>query len=330
VATFDSYIADIALNILKSQPGRYKDDKKTISVKEVLSMSSFDEVITRLAESEVEDCMRGSHTDQIAFIEAIASVDIRGHYERWPEFIEIFERRNLVAHQKSRVNNIYLSNCAGAKLDVSSIKVGQELILNSSYLKSSVNILLEFGILLLFVIWTKKFKSDTSITYQRFNEVSYNLIRSKNTIVASRLLNFALFKQSRNGSEDAIVKMMLINLANCYKKLGDEPKLKETLASTDWTSAADKFKVSIAALNNDVKTVVSLMPKLTDNEDVGLDGFRTWPVFDSIKGDAEYKSAFETVFGQALTTSDIKDDAAIGSTDTSAGEGTENMNDTLH
>ena len=56
-------------------------------------MSSFDEVIGKITEDEVEGIMRGSHDDQIKYMEDKLDIKIRSNYEGWGEFMEIFERR---------------------------------------------------------------------------------------------------------------------------------------------------------------------------------------------------------------------------------------------
>ena len=64
VATFDSFIADTLRVMLRRKPERLIESSKTISVKEVLNMSSFEDVIEKVTEDEVEKLMRGSHDEQ--------------------------------------------------------------------------------------------------------------------------------------------------------------------------------------------------------------------------------------------------------------------------
>lgn len=314
VATFDSFIARIALGLLKKQPGRYDDDRKLVSVKSIMAMSSFDDVISMLAEEEVEDCMRGNHASQVTFLENLADVKIKDHYERWSSFVEIFERRNLVAHNRIIVNALYLRNCKDAGVDVSDITVGSTLKLDANYLISSANILLEFGILLLFVVWRKMFKADSDNAFIRLNEIAFNLIRKNYILVASRILEFGLFKQSRK-AKDITIKMMVVNLANCYKKLSKMDKAEEVLTSMDWSSANAQFTISIAAVRDDVDEVVRLMPQVEDEKLVGKMGFRYWPVFDGIRSNDEFRKAFQLTFGEPLGAPEVSETDVANSSD---------------
>lgn len=223
--------------------------------------------------------------------------------------MEIFERRNLVAHQQTRVTNIYLKNCSEAGLDTSALMAGQRLRLTPRYLKSSVNILLEFGILLLFVIWRKRFKRESDEAFSAINEIAFDLIKNSYVRTASRVLEFALFKQTRR-ARDVIIKMMLVNLANCYKKLGDTQKVEEVLSGADWSSASDQFKISIAAIHDDVEAVVSMMPRVKEDDEVGKDGFRIWPVFDGVRSLPAFKAAFQETFGEPIGRAEKAQDGA--------------------
>ena len=299
VATFDSLISEIAFRAVRTKPGLYTEDRK-ISLKDIMEMKSFDDVVDHVAWQDVQDCMRGSHVSQVEFLEKISDTKIIEHFERWPQYVEIFERRNLVAHHDLIINRMYLLNCGQVGYDVSKFEIGQRLILDQDYLTSVVDLLIEFGILLLYSIWKKKHKRDSASAYEKLNDVAYDLIKRKNPLVASRILEFALHKQTP-ASDDATVKMMTVNLANCYKKLDQKEKMNKTLESVDWSSSSDKFKISMAAINDDIDLVVKLMPKVKSDDDVGKEGFRSWPVFDSMREQRKFREAFSKNFGEHIS-----------------------------
>ena len=310
VATFDSFIADIAFRSVRGRPDFF-DDATMVPLKMLAGLSSLEGVLDQLAWQQAQDCMRGSHTAQIQFLEKISSTAIIKEFERWPEFVEIFERRNLVAHNSLIVNRTYLNNVSEAGYDVTSIEIGSLLAVSGDYLGSSVDILLEFGILLLYSFWKKRYKNSAVKAYESLNEIAYDLIRRKNPLVASRILNFALNKQRHIGP-DAIAKRMTVNLANCYKKMNDNDRLNSTLSSMDWSSSSDTFKICIAALNEDVERVVSLMPKVTDDqEEVGIEGFRHWPVFDAVRDDPRFIMSFESTFEEPLRASSFEQEKLV-------------------
>ena len=299
VATFDSFIADTLRIMLRHKPERLIESSKTIEVKEVLNMSSFDEVIGKITEDEVEGIMRGSHDDQIKYIEDKLDTKIRSYYEGWGEFMEIFERRNWIAHGNNVINMRYAKNCNRHKFKVGEDQVGKQLSLSEDYLSRSSDRLLEFGLSLMFVLWLKHYKDSKETAYKSFNHLAYELIKDGQSRVAVRLLDLALFRQSLSAS-DRVEKMMTINLANAYKKLGDDEKAKEIIAEVDWSAATDDFQICIAAIEQDIERFVELMTRVSQAKLLRKSDFREWPVFDRVREEQSVREKFEEIYGESI------------------------------
>ena len=299
VATFDSFIADTARIMLRRRPEKIIESSKSISVKDVLSMASFDDVIDKVTEDEVENLMRGSHDEQIKYIEDKMDVNIRSNYDEWGEFIEVFERRNLIAHGNYVINTHYIRNCSRHGFHIEKDKHGEKLSLDGRYLRQSSDRLLEFGLSLMFVLWLKHFRNDREEAYDRLNEITYELIKDKRSRVAARLLDLALFKQTPTAS-DKIKKMMTVNLANAYKKLHDEKKAYEVIGEVDWSAATDDFQICVAAVRGDVDRVVELMPRVIQGELIKKADFREWPIFDWVREEGGVQEKFQDIFGEPM------------------------------
>ena len=141
----------------------------------------------QVIDNEINNLMRGSHTDQVQFIESHLDIKIIGHYERWPNFVEIFERRNLVAHGNLVVNEPYIVNCKSAKYkDIEKLQVGEQLSLTPRYLHRATDVLSEFGILLVFVLWRKHITNSGEDAFRYINQTSYNIIHAKRSRLAQR------------------------------------------------------------------------------------------------------------------------------------------------
>jgi len=57
----------------------------------------------------------------------------------------------------------------------------------------------------------------------------------------------------------------------------------------------------MAAINDDIDLVVKLMPKVKSDDDVGKEGFRSWPVFDSMREQRKFREAFSKNFGEHIS-----------------------------
>jgi hypothetical protein len=300
VATFDSYFSEIVRLFLAIHPERYTGSEQTMSLKEIFSMNSIEDVIDHVIDHEINDLMRGSHAEQVQFIESHLGVKIIDHYERWPDFVEIFERRNLVAHENLVVNRTYVERCLEAKCKgVNLGDIGATLTLSRKYLHNSVDILSEFGILLIFALWRKHIAGGDESAFKEINDVCYDLIEVKRPRLANRLLDFALHKQKR-GCSDLILRMMIVNLANSCKKMSDDDRCQKVLASTDWSASKDNFQICIASLRGDIDTVVALMPSAAASNAISAAEFREWPVLDWVRDDPKVNEAFEKVYGEPM------------------------------
>ena len=300
VATFDSYFSEIVRFFLSIHPERYTSSDRQICLKDVFSRKSLEEVIDQVIETEVNDLMRGSHAEQIKFVETNLSVSITKHYERWANFVEVFERRNLVAHGNLIINRIYMKNCEAVGLTGSDkLELGRSLKLKSGYLHRSTDILCEFGIVLIFVLWRKHVKWSDEDAFKYLNGVCYNLIVEKRYGLARKILEFALQEQEHKCS-DSVFRMMMLNLANCHKKLKSEEDCKKVIDRIDWTASKDKLQICIASLKNDVDGVSKLLRSVASSGDLTAEQFREWPVFDWVRNEVKVQEAFEAVYAEPL------------------------------
>ena len=55
--------------------------------------------------------MRDSHFVQITFLDGRLKLGIESGFDKWKEFLEISERRNLFVHTGGVVSPVYLDNC---------------------------------------------------------------------------------------------------------------------------------------------------------------------------------------------------------------------------
>ena len=300
VARYDANISGLVRFLLQNRKEKLASNDRTVSVKDILSAKSFDDLVTGLIDDEIHTLMRGSHDDQVKYIEDNFSIKIRDGFKRWPDFIEVFERRNLSAHGEGFSNPRYVRICSAAKVSTESmLGLGDPVLLPDKYLRNSIDILMEFGILLVWWLWLKQAPQDSDSAYLTINEVTYELIVERRYRLASRVLESALSRKTENSSE-IMRRMMAINLANCYKKIKNNAGLEAALKIFDWTASADSYRISVASLREDIDEVCNLMSKVTDDESVGKIGFREWPVFDWVRKNDRVKAKFKEVFGEPL------------------------------
>ena len=73
VATFDLATADLPRLLLRLRPEKYNSSSKTIMIKDLLSMNSFDDAIEKVIEDEVEAVMRDTMTSKLDLLRSISA-----------------------------------------------------------------------------------------------------------------------------------------------------------------------------------------------------------------------------------------------------------------
>lgn len=315
VATFDSFVADIVRKMLRQRPERYSASDRVMSVRDILKLKSFDDFIGVVIEEETYGFTRGSHEEQVKFIEKHFHVPIIKSWPRWADFIEVFERRNLIAHGEPNYNQRYVDICINAGGAMPGKILGQPVELVTAYLRSAGDLLLEFSILLSFVLWRKHFEETEIEAFETLNETAFDLISNDRSVVARNILEFALSLKNPKITEGTR-RMLVVNLASAHRHLGEDKRASEILDEQDWTASADHFKICVAALRGDVDTVSSLMRAVVDAKTVGKSSFRRWPVFKFLRKEPKFQQSFESIFEEPLdakkTTTELKlDDTAV-------------------
>ncbi len=299
VSTFDSLISDIVRTMLSSKPDAIFSSEKTILVSDVLNMNSFEEVRTKLIDDEVYLFSRGSHEEQVKQIEKWFHIRISEHWKRWPDFIEIFERRNLIAHGEEKFTQRYVKLCTKAGHKGSEKTLNSPIELKKPYLRQSIDTLTEFGILLVFSIWRKSQDANEQEIFDKLNDVSYRMITEERYRVPVRVIEYALDLKGCAVSQSTRL-MMTVNLASAHRHLKQDDKARFVLDEVDWSAASDNFRICVAALRDDVIEVCRLMELVVKAELVRKVDFREWPAFDYVRDKEEFRTAFENLFSEPL------------------------------
>jgi hypothetical protein len=294
VATFDSLTGDFVTEILKAEPKKVKFSDKTITYRDLFQNGDISKILNDAISSEVSQLLRGSHQEQLVYIEALIDTKISGHYDRLPNYLEIFERRNQFAHAAGLITDHYIEKCKSIRYPTDDLKRGDQISLNLKYLHRAVDYLTEFGILMSFMAWMK-LGNEESNPFSKLNSVCFELIVKKRYKLAGYLLDFALHKQKCDAN-DSTKRMMQVNLANTYALLGKKEQARKTLDELDWSACSDDFKICVAAVSGDIESVCRILPNAVASNAISKSALRSWPVFEHVKDSKDFVAKFEDVF----------------------------------
>ncbi|MBM6577880.1 hypothetical protein KCP91_15960 [Microvirga sp. SRT01] len=323
VATFDSQMSETVRTMLTVKSDKLRSGQRQVSLSSIMNASSLQEIIDEAVADEVYQFSRFGHDEQVKYIEENFDIEIRKSWKRWPDLIEVFETRNLVAHGEGTYTARYVSICTKHNHKGSDKVLGKQIEITPRYLRQSLNTLFEFSVLLVFSLWRKHQSDDESEAFAALNEVVYELIAVGRGSVAIFISEYALSLKN-TAMKEATRLRFVVNLASAQMHMKKEDLAERTLDKVDWTAAADDFKLCVAALRKDINEVVRLIPLVKASRSVFADSFRTWPVFSFIKEDRKFQEAFEDAFGEPYTrkTNQVIVDASaeIGDVDATFGK----------
>lgn len=296
VASYDLLFSDITKILLSLKPERYEGSNKSYTISQIRKFSSFDDLLNSVIDAEVEALMYENHQKQIEFFSTTFSVGIKDSYDKWPEFIEIFERRNIIAHSGSIANDIYLENCERVKYPCEYEK-GQFVTVDLDYVENALNLLTEFAILLIFRAWHKQQKDSIEDSFHAIVTLSFDLLVDNKPVVASRILSNVRIFESQAGEEFRL--MLLVNHA-IAKKMIDDPDWEILLRSENWSTKSPLFQLCVSAVLEKVDEVIIYMPICVGMAEIGSDGLRQWPCFQWIRDHELFVQKFTEIFNEPL------------------------------
>lgn len=229
--------------------------------------------------------------------------------EALPDYIGVFERRNLIAQGERKFNKRYVSICTDAGHKGSEKVLVYNIELTSKYLNQACDVLLEFAILLPFALWRTVARDKESQAFSNLNEAAYKLISSRRYVPAERVLEFALSLEKVNVSQD-VRQRLVVNRASAVRHLGHDVKAKQILDEVDWSASSDLFIMGVASVHGDGCQVAKLLPNVAAVRAIDARSCKEWPCFTFVREDTDVRSAFQEVFGQSLAaTGDVSSGA---------------------
>ena len=301
IATYDAVFSDFCKFLLRQNPERYDGAERNFKLKELLSLQSIDEIVDKVIDEEVDQLMNRSHADQIGFFEKSFHVKFADTFDRWSEFMEIFERRNLAAHGDLIVNKIYTANCMQhGRKDCPAL--GTKLRINYSYMEKSLDILLEVFIMIAFATWRKRLPAEADSAFSMIVERSFAFLRDGRPNLAQRITEQALkIKDVR--CERITELMLVVNNAIAHRCQGNQDDYMKRLDSIDWSATSPIFKLCVAAVRGNTDEVCKHVEAAKIADNLGLVDLREWPVFQWVRSDEEFEKAVLGSFGEPLTKS---------------------------
>lgn len=302
ISQFDAFIGGLVRVVFLLKPEILNSSEKNISFSELVSFGSVEEARNYIVEKEIETLLREGHADQFKWLENKLGIELRKGLDSWSAFIEITERRNLFVHARGIVSNQYLQNCEkhGYK-HLEAVSLGDELKADIDYFNAAYECIYEIGIKLAHVLWRKIAPQDIENADTNLIGVTYDLLYEQKYELAKRILDFATDLKKFSHERSKLV--LIVNKAQAYKWSGNSVEALKIIRSKDWTAASDDFLLAEAVICDNFEQANTLVQKIGAEGVMQKDYYREWPLFKEYRETSEFKTIFETIFGESLVVS---------------------------
>lgn len=244
VSRYDEYLANLIGLLLTLNPEPLYNPDKTLSLTEILELGSFERIRDKFIENEVERIIRESHSKHFEYLEKRLEIPLRKDLAIWPNFIELTQRRHLLAHCGGIVSSQYLKICLDNKIDLGKIdkkiKQGQKIRVSNKYIENSFLIINEIGFKLGQTIFRKRFdnKEDLERADSSLTNIGYHYLKQCNLEQASMIFEYGNNLQNKWISSDAYKKVFIINLCIALLNSNNKEKAMDILNNIDWSSSS--------------------------------------------------------------------------------------------
>lgn len=294
VSEFDCFLGALLKVIFTKKPVLLNDSDRQITYTELLAFDSLQDAKDQVLEKEIESILRKSHAEHFSVLENKFDIKLRKGLAIWGDFIEITERRNLFVHSNGVVSSQYIKICKQHGVDIGGVAIGEQLTVDNAYLKRAYKVIYEISVKLAHVLWRKIFPDERKYADNNLNKVCFNLLAKKNNTLASVLLEFAISLPKHHS--DTIRRMMVINLAQAFKRSEQREKCMEVLKRYDWSATGYEFKLAVAVLNEEFENAAKLLKTVVNAGDISEQEIVEWPLFIEFRETEEFLGIFKDLF----------------------------------
>lgn len=221
VSRFDEFLGRFLEIALEQNPEWLKSSEKTITYKELIDLKSVDTAIKGVISKEVEQLLRGSHEEQIRYVDEKLKLGIQEHFSKLACFLEVAERRNLFVHTGGLVSAQYLDKCKGFGVSVKEIEEGQELEVTESYFEEAFYAYFEIGLRIGQAAFRRLFPGENSFADNALNKLAIKFLNYDDNSLVGIITNYDLNIPAKFRSDDSENEYYArINRAVAQKRLG--------------------------------------------------------------------------------------------------------------
>ena len=268
VSAAETFMAQIVSAYLEKHPGIIsKDSEYRFTLRDMSEFDTIDDARKFLIARKVENLIRGRFDECLRFIFGTLKVNSELFDEYQAYVIEVIQRRNIIVHNMSVVNAIYVSNVDDAIVKEFKAEVEKPLGCAREYLEDAIKCVESFFLLLAFRVFVK-LEKDEEVIFDLFNEIAFKHLEA-GRYEQGKLLYGLLC--DLKGIKEQNKYIAVINRWQCFKWLGDFGVVEKEVESFDDSALSRQFRLARFALLDEEKEFFALMPDVIEKKDIRVE-----------------------------------------------------------
>lgn len=275
---FENIMSEIFGYMFRRFPQKYLY-KETITYSDILSIGEGD-IRKYIINCLVDNTMRKSVDEWIKLFNS-HKINLTNYQDVLDKYYELHNRRNIIVHNASRVNNTYLKGIENTNL--SKPKIGDRLIVNREYVLDAFNTI-ECFLFAIFIECCKFQDKDNQDDYiEEIFNMGFEFLYNKEYDISE----FVFSSLEKCKIPENFMLMSIVNkwIAQIEKRGLEyvESEIKEF----DLSAKDIKFRIAKEALLENYKTVSEELEKAFPHE-INADAVLEWPLFLHYRESAEF------------------------------------------
>jgi len=298
ISQYDAFLGRLLRVIFLTKPELLNSSDRKLTFSQLVDFDAVKDAKEFILEKEIESVLRKSHTEHFQWMENKFKMKLTKDLSIWSDFVEVTERRNLFVHTGGIVSSQYLNVCKKHDVFLDSLKAGEEVDVSEEYFENAYDVIYEIGYKLAHVLWRKFIPDDLEKADRNLISIGYDTLYEEDYKLTKMIFNFATQTIKKHGSDEDR-RIMVINRALAYKWSGNDEKTKNIIQQEDWSATRARFRMAEAVLLDNFETAYKIMREISGNEnELGREEYRQWPLFKVIKKEEKFREIFEEVFDE--------------------------------
>lgn len=297
---YDVFLGSLLRAIYSRKPELFRGIRREIALTDLIEFGNLEAVMLDMLEKEIESFRRESYVEQFCKLEQKFDIKSLRAFPEWPTFVEIGQRRNLMAHNDGCVSQQYLFICEREKYVFDPRpNVGEKLDIDAKYLAGSIFILCKVAFMLCHTLWRKVLPDECPAADDAFNATVYELLVTKRWRHAAEFGLFGLQEQMVRQATDMNRLIRVINTAIALKQLNRQSEVDQLLGSEDWSASLREFALANAVLKDQFGVAGKIMRDIgRRGELINQFNYHEWPLFETFRDRVEFQEAYADIYGE--------------------------------